>query len=280
MNDAGAPLALDRCMRLLEALVALPEGATLTVLARSLGTPKSSLLSLLRGLKASGYVAERDLVYRLGPAMLALAGRIVGGQEPLETVARPILQRLADDAEETSILAVMTADERATRYVAMVEIDAALRFAVKVGSRRPLHASASGLLLAAFQDEVWIDGFLRETALDAYTDMTVTDPVMLRVMLRSIREEEFAITNESMTVGVTGLAAPVRDAEGVVRAALLLGGPSARMTRKLDQLRDALMRNARALSGLPAVTFERASGQALRLDETRFTAKESEHVGA
>jgi len=280
MNDAGAPLALDRCMRLLEALVALPEGATLTVLARSLGTPKSSLLSLLRGLKASGYVAERDLVYRLGPAMLALAGRIVGGQEPLETVARPILQRLADDAEETSILAVMTADERATRYVAMVEIDAALRFAVKVGSRRPLHASASGLLLAAFQDEAWIDGFLRETALDAYTDMTVTDPVMLRVMLRSIREEEFAITNESMTVGVTGLAAPVRDAEGVVRAALLLGGPSARMTRKLDQLRDALMRNARALSGLPAVTFERASGQALRLDETRFTAKESEHVGA
>lgn len=280
MNDAGAPLALDRCMRLLEALVALPEGATLTMLARSLGTPKSSLLSLLRGLKASGYVAEQGLVYRLGPAMLALAGRIVGGQEPLETVARPILQRLADDAEETSILAVMTADERATRYVAMVEIDAALRFAVKVGSRRPLHASASGLLLAAFQDEAWIDGFLGETALDAYTDTTVTDPVMLRIMLRNIREEEFAITNESMTVGVTGLAAPVRDAEGVVRAALLLGGPSARMTRKLDQLRDALVRNAQALSGLPAVTFERASGQAPRQDETRFTAKESEHVGA
>lgn len=280
MKDAAAPLALDRCMRLLETLAALPEGATLTILARTLGTPKSSLLSLLRGLKASGHVAEQGLVYRLGPAMLALAGRIVGGQEPLETIAAPILQRLALDAEETSILAVMTADERATRYVAMVEIDAALRFAVRVGDRRPLHASASGLLLAAYHDDAWIERFLGEASLDAHTDTTVTDPAMLRVMLRSIREEEFAVTNGSMTVGVTGLAAPVRDAEGIVRAALLLGGPSARMIRKMDQLRGTLVRNAQALSGLSAGTFERASGQLPRQGGTNSMSKEREYIGA
>lgn len=259
MSEGRAPLALDRCMAVLAELASHPEGATLTALARSVGAPKSSLLSVLRGLTASGHVAEHGFVYRLGPAMLALADTILKAQQPLEDVAAPVLERLTSDAGETSILAVMMPDERSTRYILKVENDSALRFAATVGDRRPIHASASGLLLAAYRDDVWIERFLTEARLDAITEATETDPARLRMMLRDIREEGIVVTNGSMTEGVTGLAVPVRDATGEVRAALLLGGPSARMNQEMARLRAALFRNAMRLSGLPAALFDRAA---------------------
>ncbi len=253
------PLALDRCMAVLGQLAASPDGATLTVLARAIGAPKSSLLSILRGLTGSGHVMEQGFVYRLGPAMLMLANTIIDSQRPLEEIAAPVLRRLTADAGETSILAIMTADGRATRYIAKVENGSALRFAASVGDRRPIHATASGLLLAAYRDDAWIESFLQDARLDAITDTTEVDPARLWSMLRQVRHDGVAVSNGSMTEGVTGLAVPVRDSQGVVRAALLLGGPSARMQQEMERLRICLLRNADDLSGLPPALFDRAT---------------------
>jgi DNA-binding IclR family transcriptional regulator len=54
-------------MMILEVLAEHRTGLTLTTLGQVIGLPKTSLLSLLRVLESSGYVAVKDLRYYLGP---------------------------------------------------------------------------------------------------------------------------------------------------------------------------------------------------------------------
>src|SRR5205814_7750015 len=72
-RDAG-PRALGRALEVLEALARRRAGATLSALSRRLGSPKSSLLYLLRPMTRLGYLMRSpDGHYRLAPAALTLA---------------------------------------------------------------------------------------------------------------------------------------------------------------------------------------------------------------
>ncbi|WP_157217523.1 IclR family transcriptional regulator [Flavisphingomonas formosensis] len=245
MSDPRGPLAVDRAFAVLALLAEHPRGLSLTTLSQVLDVPKSSLLGLLRGLRTSGHIVLRQRLYAVGPASLSLARSLLGASPDLAGEASPILERLALDAGETSILATMAPDERAIVYVAKFESLSAIRFAATVGDRRPLHASAGGLLLLAYQPPAWIESFLRSARLDRITDRTVTDPARLRAILAKIRTEGCAITAGDTTEGVSGLAVPVFDASGSVAAAMMIGGPIDRVARDRPRL-IALLRNAAA----------------------------------
>jgi IclR family transcriptional regulator, acetate operon repressor len=65
--------------------------------------------------------------------------------------------------------------------------------------------------------------------LATYTEHTVTDPDALRTELRAIRTRGFAQALEELEVGLNAVAAPVRQADGRVIAALGVSGPVFRM---------------------------------------------------
>lgn len=231
----GAPPRTPaRVLRILELLAADPQGQTLARLSEAMGTPKSSVLSLLRSLTRSGHVTQVRSLYRLDLESYRLAGAVIATRRFPE-VARPILQRLADEAGETAIIGAMAADGNGVVYLDMVESRNSIRFAAAIGDRRPLYCSAGGRLLLAFRPEREIDAYLSRAELVALAPQTITDRDRLRQILAEVRRSGVSCTVEESAADVSGTAAPIRDGSGAVIACLLLAAPWSRAAPQAER---------------------------------------------
>lgn len=76
-----APMALTRGLHLLRLLADQPGGLSLAQLSAALQAPKTSVLSLLRGLTAHCYLQRSDGLYRLGPESLAMGAQLVAARQ-------------------------------------------------------------------------------------------------------------------------------------------------------------------------------------------------------
>jgi DNA-binding IclR family transcriptional regulator len=97
-----------------------------------------------------------------------------------------------------------------------------------VGRGTPLHATSSGKVLLAYAPDA-----VRKVALardlQRFTSATVVDPDVLQRELDRILERGWGSTVEEFEVGLNAVAAPVRDGDGEVAAAVSVAGPAFRM---------------------------------------------------
>lgn len=135
---------VDRVAQLLDAVVARPEGATLTVLARAVGAPVSSVQKLVDGLVAVGYLDEEGRRYRLGPAPSVLSVR---AGRPSVRVRHADLAALSEQVGLPTQLAVRVGDDAV--WVDRAGADEALDYALSSRARHPLTESAAGRVLLA-----------------------------------------------------------------------------------------------------------------------------------
>ena len=76
----------------------------------------------------------------------------------------------------------------------------------------------------------------RTGPLERLTDATITDPEQLRRDGARARKRGWALTEDELEVGLTGIAVPVRGIHGDVVAALGISGPTPRLEGRLDEL--------------------------------------------
>ncbi|MBN9560833.1 MAG: IclR family transcriptional regulator [Alphaproteobacteria bacterium] len=217
----GGPRALSRTLRIIERLAGVPEGSTLTQLSAALESPKSSLLGLLRPLCALGYVVNVNGRYTLGPAAYRLGVSIMPTLS-MARIAQPILRQLADQFEETVLIATLDRDAARAIYIDKVESSHSIRYTVPLGTARPLYCSAAGRVLLAHADTAFVEHYLRTAAFEPLTLRTVTSPSEVRDLLPKIREQGLAMTVGEVSADVAGFAAPIFDHRGVVIAALAM----------------------------------------------------------
>ena len=96
------------------------------------------------------------------------------------------------------------------------------------GEQLPLHVVSSGLVLLADRSDAAVRAYARG-GLDRYTEHTVTRVGELRRRIERARTDGHAWTVEEYSVGITSVAAPIRDGAGTVVAALHVHGPSYRL---------------------------------------------------
>jgi IclR family acetate operon transcriptional repressor len=246
-RDAG-PRALGRALEVLEALARRRDGATLSALSRRLGSPKSSLLYLLRPMTRLGYLVRTpDGRYLLGPAAFTLAMAALSNRE-LPEMARPFLEDLAAKSGETALLATLAGDVAAAVYIDKVESRNTVRYTARIGERRPLYCSAIGKLLLAYLPPAKRQDYLRTTRLKAFTPQTPVTRGDLRRELDEIREAGLSVSIDEIAEGAAGLAAPVFDRHGDVVAGLVLGALSQRVRAEQPRLAALVMDSARDLS--------------------------------
>jgi DNA-binding IclR family transcriptional regulator len=101
-----------------------------------------------------------------------------------------------------------------------------------VGRRTPLHCTSNGKVLLAWLPDDERDRVLARP-LDRATPNTVVDPDELRAQLLEIRTRGYAQAREELEEGLNAVAAPIRQANGDVTAALSVSGPAFRM-RAID----------------------------------------------
>jgi DNA-binding IclR family transcriptional regulator len=179
--------------------------------------------------------------------MVALAISVVARQG-LQDLARPVLQRLADQTGETSLIGTLASDADLVMYVDKVESANPVRYTVPLGERRELYASAVGKVLLAHMAADRCDTYLRNEKLRAFTPKTITSVRTLRQEISEIREAGLALTVDERVVGVSALAAPIHGEGGRVIAAIVIAGPSERMRTALKQHKASLRAAAKSLS--------------------------------
>jgi len=169
--------------------------------------------------------------YRLGVALFEL-GALVRRRMDVANEARPKLRELLEKTGETVQLGIV--DHESVLYVYEMESRYAIRMAAAVGGRAPLHCTAVGKVLLAFQPSEYVKQ-IAGNGLKPYTPKTITRRDELLAMLQEAAAREYAIDDEESEPGLRAIAAPVRNHTGAVIAALGVAAPVQRMTKKVMQ---------------------------------------------
>jgi IclR family acetate operon transcriptional repressor len=245
--------ALSRGLAVLDALAATEGGATLTALAHALDLPAPTAHRLLATLAEAGYVVQGDGgLWRVGVRAFR-AGSAFLLHRNLVAQAYPFLQRLMDDAGETTNLAVV--DEGDAVFVEQVQCRELMRMNARLGARAPLHASGVGKAMLSALDAAGVRAATARRGLVRYTPHTITTLAALDAELAAIRARGYSIDAEEHALGLSCVAAPVFDELGQAWAALSLAGPTprlpmARLTELGPRVRSAADALTAALGGL------------------------------
>ena len=199
-------------------------------LAKRLGLAKSTVHRLASTLLDQGMLEQNagDGKYRLGLALFEL-GTLVRRKMDFTMEARPFLRTLMEKTGETVHLAIL--DHDSVLYIITHESKQALRMGSKVGTRAPVHSTAVGKVLLAFQPGEEIARIVAR-GLPAGTPNTIVDVKALQRDLELVRTRGYALDDEESELGLRSIAAPIRNDSGNVIAAISIAGPVHRMTRK------------------------------------------------
>ncbi|MCL6592396.1 MAG: IclR family transcriptional regulator [Alicyclobacillus sp.] len=217
-------LAVIRTMQLLEALACGPEGMGVTELAHALEIHKADVSRILSTLEDLGYVVRHldTNRYTVSFKFVAMALRYKDHTQ-LEDIVHPVLVELVQTTGESVQFAIE--QNQQLIYVDKVEGIKPLRVASMLGQMAPLHATAAGKVwLASLSDET-VTQIMTERGMPAVTPHTITDVPTLLKELADIRAQGYAVSREEVNPTVFGLAVPVHDRQGAVRAALVVTLP-------------------------------------------------------
>ena len=154
-----------RVLDILELLFRSEEPMALKDLVSILALPKSSAHALLRTLQSRGYV-ERDAAdrYALNESLRQSSGWIGGPEAHLAAVARPVMDQLRDDLDETVFLGVRAA-RGDVKVIAKSVSRAQIRYDFDDPGLRPAYCTGMGRILLAFWDKKSTDAYLMRTRL-------------------------------------------------------------------------------------------------------------------
>ena len=247
-DDAASRLLPNmRPLRILEILASADQPIGPPEIAAASELPKPTVHRLLRTLEAEGYV-QRDLdgrswlpgarAVRLGWGMSTARQAVAGRQT--------VLRQLAADIGESCNLAVP--DDESMRYIERVETQWPLQIRLPVGTRVPLHCTASGKMYLSSLPTERFEALASQLHLTAETPQTITDLDALRREVEMIRRRGHAEDNEEMIQGMVALAVPIRRPGGGFAGTVSFHAPTLRL--KFETARKFLPRLLKAAEAL------------------------------
>lgn len=222
--------SVTNAVRLLEVLKAAPEPLRLSEISTQLGLRKSTVHLLLMTLSDFNFVQPHGPHghYRLGLGVFEV-GAAALDRLNLPPELSPLMGWLADRSMEAVSLAVKNGSS--ALIVRRYESAHILRAEIGLGTRMPLHASASGKVLLAGLTREQIDQLYPAEQLPEDGFPRANTKTTLLRELEKIKRDGFTTATDEFTPGVAAIAAPVLDRDGQTVAALSIAGPTNRFER-------------------------------------------------
>ena len=216
----------------------------LSDLARAVGYHKATTQRMLAALADHGMLEQHPQTkkYRLGAELLRLA-RVRESTFPISATVEPILKNLAEKTGETAHFSLASGRSLAT--LGIVDNRRANRINIEKGERLPLHCTGSGIAFLAFSPDSLVDEIL-DQPLAAFSEETVTDPVVVRSYIDSAKETGIGIIDQVYEAEVVGYAAPIFDWTGYACGAVAVALPS---SRNIDEATEKIKGAVRAAAG-------------------------------
>lgn len=223
MAEDNGVTSVERALRLMEALLDGPEGAT--SLAAKLGISKATAFRLARTLQSVGYVVQGDdSRYSLGPRCLMFATWAFGHID-IRRELRWAEEELNSRTGETALLSVQAG--RDSVCIDSIPSTQGIVSVASVGAVWPAHTCSSGLAFLA-EDAQFREAYL-QLPLTAETEYTIADPAALRTLLSEFKKLGYSVNRAYWRDGVFAVGAVVRDASSKPVAALSVMMPEFRL---------------------------------------------------
>lgn len=243
---------LERSLAILELLAKAPRGLALRDIADTLEIPPSGVHRLLKDLMRLGYIRqERDHADYFLSIKLVSLGLNYLSETGIVDLAQPVLDRLASESGELVRLGVIT-DTRLTWVAKAQGARGGLIYDPDMGADAHLASSSSGLAwLMTLSDAealklVSRQGFAKP---GEYGPNAPHSTEQLLKRLAHPRDRGFALTIETYSPGMNGMAAPVRSADGSTRAVVSIYGPALRFSEeRMRELGERLLAAAKDLA--------------------------------
>lgn len=211
-----------RALSVLAAFEEGPPAQNLTHLSRRAGLPPATCHRYVQELLAWGALTKgEDGRFGIGRRLWAL-GLLAPVHRDLKDVATPFMNDLY--LATRCIVHLTVRDDLHALHVERIFGPEPPARPTQVGSRVPLHMTATGKVLLAFAPEEVLERALEH--LQPNTEHTVTDPAQLRRMLEDVRSSGYAWTAEEFRSGRHSVAVPVFGGRRTVTASLGIVAPS------------------------------------------------------
>ncbi|WP_129113840.1 IclR family transcriptional regulator [Halegenticoccus tardaugens] len=240
-DDANRPvkalLTMDEIVSALDTIGT----AGVTEIAEQIDRPQSVVHDYLSTLAQLGYIVRTNGKYELGLRYLELGGR-VRDRIPLYQVARPEIQKLAEESSSESVTLCVEENGRCVALDA-VQSNESIKYDWSPGSYFHMHCSGAGKAMLANYSDERVEDILDTHGLPARTDNTITDREELSQELEEVRESGVSFERGEYNTGMQTISAPILDDNGRVLGGLSVSGPAHRLEEpKVEaELRDKLL---------------------------------------
>ena len=223
MDEAVAPAnyyvqSLERGLAVIGVLDA-PEPLSLSEVARRAGLSRAAARRFVLTLEHLGYVRQSGGRFALTPRVLELGSAYLSSLT-LPEIALPHIKGLVERVRESAVLSVR--DDDCTVGVARVPARRIITGTIVLGQRLPAWASASGRVLLGSLSQERLDDVLNRIELEPLTPRTIATRAGLEAELERVRVQGWSLVDQELEAGLRALAAPVRDRNRGVVAALAL----------------------------------------------------------
>ncbi|MEO6806893.1 MAG: IclR family transcriptional regulator C-terminal domain-containing protein [Edaphobacter sp.] len=243
IGDPNFMTSLARGLIVIQAFTQQSPQMTISQLSIKTGLSRAAVRRCLYTLTKLGFAgAEDGSRYSLRPRMLTLSHTYTTSNT-LSTAAQPILERMSATLRES--FSVATLDGEDIVYIARTQVNRVMAVDLHIGSRLPAYCTSMGRILLAWLPPEQLEQYLAKVNLIPHTTRTITTVEKLRLALRNIRRNGYALCDQEYEVGLRSLAVPVYSSTGRVVATLNLSGNAPRLSvlemqsRYLTPLRNA-----------------------------------------
>lgn len=210
--DPKQPESVAAVLKVFAILQALAERDETGVseLSMRLAMPKATIYRFLQTMKSLGYIRQEadSERYGLTMKMFELGTKALQYHDLVE-LAKLRMQLLADETGETVHLGMLIDSE--IIYVHKVDSRHMLGMYSRVGRRAPLHCTAIGKVLLAWEHPERRERILAGCDFKRYRDKTITEPAAFAAELERVRAQGFGEDREEFDDHIRCLGVPIFD---------------------------------------------------------------------
>ncbi len=210
--DVKQPESVAAVLKVFALLQALSENdeTGISDLSVRLAMPKATVYRFLQTMMTLGYVRQAADTERYGLTMKVFELGTKALQYPnLVDLAKHPMQMLADVTGETVHLGMLIDSE--IIYVHKVDSQHMLGMYSRVGRRAPLHCTAIGKVLMAWEDPERRDRVLQGADFKRYREKTIVEPAAFQAELERVKAQGFGEDREEFDDHIRCLGVPIFD---------------------------------------------------------------------
>lgn len=247
--SGAATGTVERVLKLLAILADAGGSVSIKDVADEMALPPSTVHRLLQLLKAGGFAqgAPESRQYAIGPQFYRVAARVTSVVTPAE-IAQPFLEQLARLFDEAVVFGLHLPEQGKMSFVGRADGAQRLKYQIDMFTPVSLVWGASGKAILAYLPADAVKAAWSAEAASPGSGEVRPSLRALNDDLGAVRERGFATTNGEKLPGARGIAAPVRNARGVIGSVCLTAPASRALAIDIAEIGRQVAETAGALS--------------------------------